>query len=399
MKLIALGAAGEMGQYAARMLAQDKKFKEIIIGDLNLAAAQKLANKLGSHVNAVQVDVTDKAQLLQLFTKADLVLTTVGPYFKFGVPVLQAAIEARCNYVDINDDWEPTLEMLALHERAEKAGVCAVIGAGASPGVTNLLAAKALAGLDVPESIYTGWLLDSAQPEARGEQVSAAMVHGMHQLTGKVKAFQDGDYVDIPPRQRFKINYPGVGEKTVFSMGHPESVTLPRYYPTLKNSNNVMVTSELNMVAINVITQLVDWNLLSLENAARVAEMGTIGEKEDNDKIAEYIMSGDVLPPMFALAEGKKENRPLSVGYALTSAPFGGMAAITSAPLAVVAQLMARGKIKKPGVYAPEAIVPLDDFFELFRMVSLPRRESAADMVVTTTSDTSETLAQLFARL
>ena len=54
-----------------------------------------------------------------------------------------AAIEAGAHYLDICDDWEPTLDMLELGERARARGVTAVIGMGASPGLTNLLAMKA----------------------------------------------------------------------------------------------------------------------------------------------------------------------------------------------------------------------------------------------------------------
>ena len=58
--------------------------------------------------------------------------------------MLRAAIRAGCHYVDVCDDWEPTLEMLALDTEARAAGVTAVIGLGASPGITNLLAVQAI---------------------------------------------------------------------------------------------------------------------------------------------------------------------------------------------------------------------------------------------------------------
>ena len=43
-----------------------------------------------------------------------VVMNTVGPFFRFGVPILTAAIDAGTDYIDVCDDWEPTLEMLAL---------------------------------------------------------------------------------------------------------------------------------------------------------------------------------------------------------------------------------------------------------------------------------------------
>jgi short subunit dehydrogenase-like uncharacterized protein len=40
------------------------------------------------------------------------VLNCVGPFYRFGPPVLTAAIKAGVSYLDVCDDWEPTLDML-----------------------------------------------------------------------------------------------------------------------------------------------------------------------------------------------------------------------------------------------------------------------------------------------
>ena len=51
-----------------------------------------------------------------------MVLNAVGPYVKFGVPVLETIIEAGVPYVDVCDDHDATEELLKLNEKAEKAG-------------------------------------------------------------------------------------------------------------------------------------------------------------------------------------------------------------------------------------------------------------------------------------
>ena len=49
----------------------------------------------------------------------DVVLNTTGPFFKFGEPILKSAIKCNCHYLDICDDWEPTIEMLKLNDEAK----------------------------------------------------------------------------------------------------------------------------------------------------------------------------------------------------------------------------------------------------------------------------------------
>ena len=133
IKVVALGGCGGMGRYAVRTALDYDFVKEVVIADLDETRGQAFAQKCGPKASFQKIDVTDQPALKGLFTGADVVLATVGPYYRYGVPILRAAIETRCHYIDINDDWEPTLEMLDLNEHAKKAGITAIIGLGASP--------------------------------------------------------------------------------------------------------------------------------------------------------------------------------------------------------------------------------------------------------------------------
>ena len=79
-------------------------------------------------------------------------MSTVGPFFVFRPPILPAAIDAACDYIDICDDPDPTLEMLAFDDRAQAAGVTALLGMGGNPGVANLLAVIAGRELNTVEN-------------------------------------------------------------------------------------------------------------------------------------------------------------------------------------------------------------------------------------------------------
>ena len=62
--------------------------------------------------------------------------------------------------MDICDDWEPTEKMLELNDIAKEKNLLALLGLGASPGITNLLGRIAIDNLDIAHTIYTGWNLE-----------------------------------------------------------------------------------------------------------------------------------------------------------------------------------------------------------------------------------------------
>ena len=144
MKVLALGACGGMGRHAARTLVSQKWCDRIVIADIDGKRADAFARELGDSAQPLVLDISDPVVLDAAVAGADVVMNTVGPFFRFGLQVLSSCIRTGRNYVDICDDWEPTISMLDLDEKARAAGITAIIGMGASPGISNMLAKKAL---------------------------------------------------------------------------------------------------------------------------------------------------------------------------------------------------------------------------------------------------------------
>ena len=251
MKVVVLGAGG-MGGYAARTASTLGFIDELIVADLDATAASATAAACGAAARGTTVDVCDPSDLARLLAPADAVLNTVGPFFRLGPPVLRAAIETGTHYLDINDDWESTEAMLAMDADARAAGITAVIGMGASPGMSNLMAVLAMRELDEVEEVLAGFDLDAAMPETRGAKPAAATVHGLHQLTGTIRVFENGAFRDARPMQTVHIDYPGLGQRTGWTMGHPEAITFPRSRPGLHASRVVMTMSAGNRLAVRL---------------------------------------------------------------------------------------------------------------------------------------------------
>jgi saccharopine dehydrogenase-like NADP-dependent oxidoreductase len=385
MKLVLLGSGG-MGRYAAQTAARFDFVEELVVADLDAAAAQRLAEIVGSKARGVSVDVTDAAALERLLDDADAVLNTVGPFFRFGPPVLRAAIRARCHYLDINDDWESTVAMLDMHDEARAAGITAVIGMGASPGISNLLAVIAIGELDEVDELYPGFDLDAAMPETRGAKPSAASIHGVHQLTGKIRVFDGGRFVEEAPMREIKVDYPGLGVSSGWTMGHPEAITFPRYYPKLSRSLILMTMSRPNLRAMRVLRFLVDTGLVSVERAAAWVEwLEGVGKpvKTAGDYVAEVTAEGiPRLPPLFAVARGRKNGKAATTAATILSAPPLGMGGATGVPLAVGLAVMRPDASDKRGVFAAEAIVDPGAFFDRLAPLCDPVKKDRNDLVL-----------------
>ena len=300
-RIVVLGGAGNMGRVAVRTAASLDGIREVIIADRDLAAAEKIASETASsakvRVHAEQIDVTDSMTLRRLLSEAGAVLNTTGPFHKFGVPILRAAIEARTHYLDICDDWEPTLEMMREHQNATNAGVVAVIGMGASPGVSNLLAKVAARELDEVIDLYTAWPLDvpiagvsiSEDKELLVDQSgkpSAAVLHLMQQISGAIRVVEGG-LIDRPPLDAVEIDYPGRGRGMAYTVGHPEPLTMCATLGIRGRSACLMILTTQALSLLKDLNAALDQKSLTNEQAAAIMIARRATNPQGGSEVAE----------------------------------------------------------------------------------------------------------------
>ena len=353
MKVIILGACGGMGRYVAKSISSFQEIDNLGIADLNIEDAEILASQLGSHTKGIGVDINDTENLLSILFDFDVVLNTVGPFFKFGYKILQTSLDANCHYMDICDDWEPTEKMLELNNKAKEKNLLAILGLGASPGITNLLGKIAIDQLDKAHTIYTGWNLEEAQPEAVSSQkeTNAAMIHGIEQISGKVKIFKDNSFEMVNPLKQLKVSYPNLGTYDAYVFGHPEAITFPYHQKDITNSVNLAHGNKSTIYILRIIRKLINLKILSKNIAARFLEWL---ERKGNSQIQEQTNS---LPEIYALAIGLKNNNEESVGVSLdgTITRELTMGEATANPLSLGLKMFLKNEISERGVIAPES--------------------------------------------
>ena len=408
-RIIVLGGAGHMGRVAVKTAASLDGVREVIIGDRDLTAAETIAVETTSsakaRIRAERIDITDSVALRRMLSEAGAVLNTTGPFQKFGVPVLRAAIEARTHYLDICDDWAPTLEMMREHQNAADAGVVAVIGMGASPGVSNLLAKVAARELDEVTDLYTAWPLDvpiagvsisedKALLVDQNGKPSAAVRHLMQQISGAIRVVEDGRLVDRPPLDAVEIDYPGRGRGVAYTVGHPEPLTICGTLGVRGRSACLMILTTQALSLLKDLNAALDQKSLTNEQAAAIMiAPGALRTLKAVVKSLSLKGHGD-LPPFFAFAAGTKNGKAARVGVSVSTVPKG-MANSTGVPLALGLRQILEGRIATPGVFAPEAVIEPDDFFDQLAPYCDPPMARSSEILHVTIDHGRETPVKL----
>ncbi|MHA1383655.1 MAG: saccharopine dehydrogenase family protein [Candidatus Helarchaeota archaeon] len=389
LKILALGGAGDMGRMAVTTLLSSSKITSITIADKNIKLARRFIELSNSNkLTAVEVDVTEQNKLIDLILEHDLVINTVGPFFKFGKPILEAVIKAKKDYVDICDDWKPTLEMLKMNEAAKEAGITAILGIGASPGILNLLTVLACSELDDIDEVITGWGIGSVKSgdKPRGfvrkkklmktfkkenKQANAAILHLLHECIGKIPVFRDGKLIEIdalseaPP-----IKFPGIKDFYAVNVGHPEPVTLSRTIKAKSISNVMYLTRTLTNKLREYVRKIENKELT-------VTEAAILIDKELNKLSSILILLWELLkrffkvpPELCVTVTGLKGGRRKKVAIGIKYRPWGeideGMDGLTAVPMAIAAIMIIEGRIQVKGVLTPEESIDPKEFFEIY---------------------------------
>lgn len=350
-----------MGDYACRALAAADEVDQVVVADRDQPRAETVAGEIGGKARALGLDISDGDALRTALGDVDVVLNTAGPFYRLGRPVLEAAIDTGTHYLDICDDWEPTLEMTELDESAKQAGVTAVIGMGASPGTSNMLAVMAINQLDEPERVFTAWRAGAGVPRPTDDDpepdATAAVEHWVHNCSDPIKIWRGGELIDAWGLEEMKLRYPGRGEESVWLCGHPEPLTIPRTYPQLQESLNVMTSRRGLIDAISRIAERVKSGELDVPTGAKKL-------------LVEPNMWGSAagpapnFPDIFAVVEGTKDGKRVRVGAEPVALPSGNMGEYTGIPLAVATLMLVRGQIDKRGVHGPEGAVDAEIYFK-----------------------------------
>jgi saccharopine dehydrogenase (NAD+, L-lysine-forming) len=409
MRALVLGGAGAMGRWTVRDLTESVGVDEVCVADVDGPRAMETAGwaaaRAGStgtaQVWGTALDAAEPEALRRAFEPVDVVVNCA--FHATNVPVMEACADTGSHYVDLGGLFHTTRRQLTLDERFAAAGVTAVIGMGASPGTTNVMAALAARELETVESVEIRLgIADFASHDAALPLPYAAPTL-LDEFTMPAMVWRGGRWNSVPAMsEQEELEFPApVGRVRVGHTLHSEVATLPRYLadrgvesvsfkvgfpPDFMERMNLLVrlgltgTEPVGLAGGKVIPRELLLHLLTVGQE----RPGPEAKVDDAEAIWVRVggrRAGRTGDP--ALAPDTSRRVEVLAECMVRPHPTWGSGAgqlDTGVPPSIVAQFLAGGVIQQRGVFAPESVVPPEPYF-----AELARRFMEVSLITRTT--------------
>ncbi len=372
-KVTVLGGCGVVGSIAAQTLVSSGVFSEVAIADIDIGQTREAAARLGLREDsAVEFDAASPPSIAKAVAGSSVVVNCVGPFYKYGPPILRAVIDSGIDYVDVCDDLDATEKLLEMDEDARKAGISALIGMGSSPGVANLLVRFcADSMLDQVEAV-------DIYHAHGGEQVEgpAVVKHRIHSMKMDIPMFLDGAFTTVRLFEESgrglekAVDFRDVGTYDVYAYPHPETITLPKYLKGLKRVTNlglVLPPAYAELIKETVRLGLTDEEPLEVQGRKVVPlEFAVAFILSRRQALMTEAGLNEPMGCLKIAVSGQKDDESNTYVFSMSSRGQG-MGEGTGIPAALGAILMATGKAQAKGVNPPESCIAPLDFLELAR--------------------------------
>jgi len=240
MKKVVIIGIGGQGASCASILARDESVSEVVIGDIDTELARKVKDRINSDkITTIKVDAGKVESIESVAKGADAIINLTLP--RFNMNIMKAALRNRAHYVDTAfcDSAVPYETQLLEHKPLEldnefkKAGLTALLGCGASPGVTNVLIKYVCDKLDQVDRIC---IRCGGRMFKKPKDIISAWDPGWSPATAirdwaqEPIVFEDGEYKKYPPFSgREEYNFEPFGKNLLCYHEHEEQLTLPRF--------------------------------------------------------------------------------------------------------------------------------------------------------------------------
>lgn len=360
---VAILGCGMQGRRVAYHLASSDIVSGLVVADKNKELALKVASKIGAKAVGQQVDISERNSLETILGEVDIVFNGVGPFYKYAIGVIEAAIAQKTHYVDINDDYDVAEELFLKSDydaQAKQAGVTVLCCMGAAPGLSNILSRYGSQQLQRVKAIHIYF----SYPYWRGP--ASVTDHMLHCLTGEVTQYLGGRYTKVKAfggKEIIKFLAPSGSMDSVetYYCGHSEPITLPRYIPGVEE-----VTVKLSCYqpeAKILFHDLVKYGFSNRNSVTGLAESPV-------DYISQYMASPEGAP-YFEMELTEEDGLVMQIevvgesngqGICLVYEMHDKDARTIAASATIAIEGLIRGEISARGVVAPEGCVDTVSF-------------------------------------
>ena len=138
-KIVIFGATGFTGELCAKFMSEKYSDIPIAIAGRSLEKLEKIKNKHGLPFPIIVADAFDVNALEKMCKDTEVVLSTAGPYHKYGSDLLGACVKSGCHYVDITGESFWIKDMIEKHHKeASNKGVRIINACGFDSAPSDL---------------------------------------------------------------------------------------------------------------------------------------------------------------------------------------------------------------------------------------------------------------------
>jgi saccharopine dehydrogenase (NAD+, L-lysine forming) len=305
MRIFVLGT-GATGSYLAHLLT--RQGHQVTCGDRDLDRARRFLGKK-SAIPVVQVNARNLWGIVRAAKGSQLLVNASASVFN--EIVLRAALRIRAHYTDLSAHLMRNpfkAEQLRFDRRFQEKNRCAVITAGAAPGLTNLLVARAAGLLDSVEAVHIR-LYESTESDDPVSQWSAEV--SFDEAISLPRVVRDGRFrygKRFGEREKFRFP-PPIGEVNVVLAAQDEVGTVP-YFLKLKDMDV--------KIGGNEIDRLRRWYRQGKLSKSRGLVASRFPKTPTPRQVARLIRQGKLQNARFAAAvivRGTKQDSPMEVRY------------------------------------------------------------------------------------
>ncbi|MDE5441820.1 NAD(P)H-binding protein [Bradyrhizobium sp. CSA207] len=228
MRIGVVGANGFQGAMTVAELIR-QGIEPVLIGrDPNRLAATAAGLGLTTAQQRI-ADIEDGEALIRAFSGCAAVINAAGPFTSRGARVVEAAVAARCHYVDTSGEQLYIKHIFdAFSGKAKEAGVAAIPATTDGGALGDLMAALLSRDLGKMDELFVAHRIRGGGMPSRGTLRSAVETKDLIARGGLT--YVDGDWCSDVPLARPSFRFPGDAEDTaVLAFPLPEVVSVPRH--------------------------------------------------------------------------------------------------------------------------------------------------------------------------
>lgn len=366
-RVVVLGGAGAMGRITVGDFARTAPHLEVVVADRDPRPARDLG------ATTMETDVTDPARLGRALRGAFAVIASL-PY-RFNLNAMRGALEAGAHYVDLGGLFHVTCDQLQLRDDFESRGLMAILGVGSAPGILNILAVRAARDLDRVREIHcmVGAIDHTRTRGGPPLEFGYAADTLLDEFAKESAVFRGGRTRMVPaldPRERITVRFPApVGTQVLHTTIHSEVATLPVSFAD-RGVREVTFRQSFEPAFIDKLTFLVELGLLDarpLDGPGSPSPREVLLQLLRRFPPAEQVGAGQRYEILRTLVRGTRRGRAVTVVADCHAGPRAGWGTgpdiDTGAPPSIAVQLMHSGEMPvRPGVWAPERVIPVEPF-------------------------------------